>query len=131
VAVGARYARSRSTAGRAVSSSAIASPLVFRVWFVGVGGYSVGEGDEVVLGQPLAGSRVDVPILGDVSRSHATIRRSGEGYLLIPRKTTKLEGREIVDAAILADGGFQQGGQNIHYLEKRLAERKEKSLSIV
>jgi acetyl-CoA carboxylase biotin carboxylase subunit len=32
---------------------------------------------------------------------------------------------------ILADGGFQQGGQNIHYLEKRLAERKDKSLSIV
>jgi len=32
---------------------------------------------------------------------------------------------------IMADGGFQQGGQNIHYLEKRLAERKEKSLSIV
>src|SRR6476620_10742968 len=32
---------------------------------------------------------------------------------------------------ILSDGGFQQGGQNIHYLEKRLAERKEKSLSIV
>jgi acetyl-CoA carboxylase, biotin carboxylase subunit len=32
---------------------------------------------------------------------------------------------------ILADIGFQQGGQNIHYLEKRLAERKDKSLSIV
>jgi acetyl-CoA carboxylase biotin carboxylase subunit len=32
---------------------------------------------------------------------------------------------------ILADVGFQQGGQNIHYLEKRLAERKDKSLSIV
>jgi acetyl-CoA carboxylase biotin carboxylase subunit len=32
---------------------------------------------------------------------------------------------------ILADGGFQRGGQNIHYLEKRLSERKEKSLSIV
>ena len=32
---------------------------------------------------------------------------------------------------ILADTGFQQGGQNIHYLEKRMAERKEKSLSIV
>ena len=31
---------------------------------------------------------------------------------------------------ILADIGFAQGGQNIHYLEKRLAERKEKSLSI-
>ena len=32
---------------------------------------------------------------------------------------------------IMADGGFQHGGQNIHYLERRLAERKEKSLSIV
>jgi acetyl-CoA carboxylase biotin carboxylase subunit len=32
---------------------------------------------------------------------------------------------------ILADRGFQQGGQNIHYLEKRLAERKERSLSLV
>jgi acetyl-CoA carboxylase biotin carboxylase subunit len=32
---------------------------------------------------------------------------------------------------ILSDIGFQQGGQNIHYLEKRLKERNEKSLSIV
>jgi len=32
---------------------------------------------------------------------------------------------------IMADGGFQQGGQNIHYLEKKLAERKEKALSVV
>ena len=32
---------------------------------------------------------------------------------------------------ILADGGFARGGQNIHYLEKRLAERKEKALSIL
>ena len=31
---------------------------------------------------------------------------------------------------ILADGGFSEGGQNIHYLEKRLAERKDKALSI-
>ncbi len=27
---------------------------------------------------------------------------------------------------IMADVGFQQGGQNIHYLEKRMAEQKEK-----
>ena len=32
---------------------------------------------------------------------------------------------------IMADVGFQQGGQNIHYLEKRLKEQKEKALSIV
>ena len=32
---------------------------------------------------------------------------------------------------IMRDLGFQAGGQNIHYLEKRLAERKEKALSIL
>jgi len=29
---------------------------------------------------------------------------------------------------ILADGGFQAGGQNIHYLERRIAEAKEKAI---
>jgi acetyl-CoA carboxylase biotin carboxylase subunit len=32
---------------------------------------------------------------------------------------------------IIADGGFQAGGQNIHYLERRMAEAKEKSIGIV
>ena len=31
---------------------------------------------------------------------------------------------------ILADGGFHTGGQNIHYLEKRIAEAKEKAIKI-
>ena len=31
---------------------------------------------------------------------------------------------------ILADAGFFQGGTNIHYLEKRLAERKDKGLGL-
>jgi len=29
---------------------------------------------------------------------------------------------------IMADGGFQAGGQNIHYLEKRIAEQREKGI---
>ncbi len=32
---------------------------------------------------------------------------------------------------IMRDKGFQAGGQNIHYLEKRLAERKNKSIALV
>ena len=31
---------------------------------------------------------------------------------------------------IMADPNFQAGGQNIHYLEKRLAERKEKNIGL-
>jgi len=31
---------------------------------------------------------------------------------------------------IIVDGGFQNGGQNIHYLEKRIAEAREKALAL-
>jgi acetyl-CoA carboxylase biotin carboxylase subunit len=31
---------------------------------------------------------------------------------------------------IMADGGFHAGGQNIHYLEKRIAEAKEKAIKL-
>ncbi|PZQ13177.1 MAG: acetyl-CoA carboxylase biotin carboxylase subunit [Rhodanobacter denitrificans] len=31
---------------------------------------------------------------------------------------------------IMADGGFRGGGQNIHYLEKRIAEAKDKAIGI-
>ena len=31
---------------------------------------------------------------------------------------------------ILADAGFEAGGQNIHYLEKRLAEQKGRRLDV-
>ena len=31
---------------------------------------------------------------------------------------------------ILADGGFQHGGQNIHYLEKRIAEQRENTIAL-
>jgi acetyl-CoA carboxylase biotin carboxylase subunit len=31
---------------------------------------------------------------------------------------------------ILADGGFQRGGQNIHYLEKRIAEQRETAIAL-
>ncbi len=31
---------------------------------------------------------------------------------------------------IMTDAGFQAGGQNIHYLEKRIAERKDKAIAL-
>jgi acetyl-CoA carboxylase biotin carboxylase subunit len=35
-----------------------------------------------------------------------------------------------LQSRIMADIGFQAGGTNIHYLEKRLAERKEKAIGL-
>ncbi len=85
----------------------------FLMWIDGVGGYLVCEGDEVVLGQPVPGSQADVPILGDLSRDHAAIRRSGEGYLLVPRRATKLNSREIHEPAPLADGAMIELGRGV------------------
>jgi hypothetical protein len=85
----------------------------FILWIDGVGGYLVCEGDEVLLGQGVPGGRVDVPILGDLSRDHAVIRRSGEGYLLVPRRATRLNGREIGEPTPLADGAIFELGQGV------------------
>lgn len=74
----------------------------FVVWVDRVGGFLVCEGQEVSLGQPVPG--VDIPILGDLSRRHATIRRSGEGYVIEPRRQTALDGWPLTAAAPLCNG---------------------------
>jgi hypothetical protein len=85
----------------------------FLLWVDGVGGFLVCEAQEVLLGQPVAGHRVDVPILGDLSRGHAAIRRSGEGYLLLPRRPTKVEGKTVTTVATLNDGDLIELGQGV------------------
>ena len=57
-------------------------------WIDAVGGFLVCLGDEIVLGQPAADGSVDVPILADLSRRHAIIRREGEAYVLTPLQRT-------------------------------------------
>jgi hypothetical protein len=51
-------------------------------WIDGVGGYLICLGEEVVLGQP--GGDAQIPILADLSRRQASIRRAGEAYVLTP-----------------------------------------------
>ncbi|HJT35998.1 MAG TPA: FHA domain-containing protein [Pirellulales bacterium] len=85
----------------------------FLLWVDGVGGYLVCTGDEVLLGQPVDDSRVDIPILGDVSRRHAKIRRDGESYLIEPIRGVRLDGRPIERATTLADGCQIELGGNV------------------
>lgn len=76
----------------------------FLLWVDGVGGYLVCTRDEVTIGQPVPESQVDVPLLGDLSRRHAKIRRDGETYLIDPRRPVRLDGRQIDRPTALADG---------------------------
>ena len=72
-------------------------------WIDAVGGFLICLGDEIVLGQPSEGGDVDVPILADVSRRHAIIRREGEAYVLTPLVKTMIDGKAVADPAVLRD----------------------------
>ena len=76
----------------------------YLLWADAVGGFLVCLGDEIVLGLPLGGARVDVPIQGDLSRRHAVIRRDGEGYVLDPVRTVYLDDKQLSGPTALADG---------------------------
>ncbi len=76
----------------------------FLLWVDGVGGFLVCPMAECRLGQAVPGNVVEVPLLADVSRSHAAIVRDGEGYLLRPQGDTTLHGATIIRPAWLGDG---------------------------
>lgn len=46
---------------------------------------------------------IHVPILGDLSRRHAVIRRDGEGYWLEPLRETRLDGQALNQPTTLDD----------------------------
>ena len=81
------------------------------LWVDSVGGYLVCLRDEVVLGQPAGGATPDVPILGDLSRRHAIIRRQGEGYSIEAVREVRLDGQSVQRTAPLWDGSVIELGR--------------------
>jgi hypothetical protein len=104
---------------KAVAVSNSTDATRFLLWVDAVGGYLVCTGDELVLGQPVPGSDVDVPIRGDLSRRHAVIHRDGEGYLLEPVREVKLNGRVLARAASLNDSDRITLGDSVQLCFRR------------
>jgi hypothetical protein len=73
------------------------------LWIDAVGGYLLCLAPEVVLGQA-GGAGVDLPILGDVSRRHAKLRRQGDEYLLEPLHAATINGKPAGQVEMLEDG---------------------------
>src|SRR5690606_18414376 len=71
------------------------SPNRALLWVDAVGGFLVCLDDAVVLGQPTQSNAIAVPILADLSRRHAVIRRGAGAYVLDPLQTVRIDGREI------------------------------------
>lgn len=82
----------------------------FLLWADAVGGYLVCQSDEIRLGQAIPGNDVEVPLLADLSRHHATIRRDGSAYLLDPLRETRLNGRPVQSLTTLASGSLIEMG---------------------
>lgn len=102
-----------------VSSADAAPGSRFQLWVDGVGGYLVCTGPEVTIGQPVSGNPVDVPILADISRRHAIIRRDGESYLLNPLRPVKINGRTVENSTTLADGCLIEMGSGLQLRFRR------------
>jgi tetratricopeptide (TPR) repeat protein len=84
----------------------------FMLWIDAVGGYLICLGDEILIGQAVPNSQVDVPIQADISRKHVKIVRHGEGYVLEPLGgKVVIDGKPITEPTVLSDGDeFVLGG---------------------
>jgi FHA domain len=85
----------------------------FLLWVDAVGGYLVCLDDRIVLGRAGPDSHADVPLMGDLSRNHATLVRNGEAYLLQAHHASFVNGKPVVDQAVLHDGDVIRLGSTV------------------
>jgi hypothetical protein len=110
---GRRSTREAARSGEVDTVSGTESPKRALLWVDEVGGFLVCLDEEVVLGQPSQGNVIAVPILADLSRRHAVIRREAGAYVLEPIQTVRIEGREIAGPTVLADRQLIQLGESV------------------
>jgi hypothetical protein len=85
----------------------------FLLWVDGVGGYLVCLDDRILLGRAGPDSHADIPLMGDLSREHATLIRNGEGYLLQAHHASFVNGKPVVDQVVLHDGDVLRLGSTV------------------
>jgi tetratricopeptide (TPR) repeat protein len=82
------------TNGEAVACEGL--PTRFLLWIDGVGGYLVCLGARLTFGQAILDAQVDVPLVADVSRLHASLTRDPEGYVLEAVRPIQVNGRDAM-----------------------------------
>ena len=102
------------TPARPIARAEAAAPKGrFLLWVDAVGGYLVCLDDRIVLGRAGPDSHADIPLMGDLSRSHATLVRNGEGYLLKAHQASFVNGKPVVDQVVLRDGDVIRLGSTV------------------
>ena len=85
----------------------------FLLWVDAVGGYLVCLDDRIVLGRAGPDSPADIPLMGDLSRTHATLVRSGESYMLQAHHASFVNGKPVTDQTVLRDGDVIRLGSTV------------------
>lgn len=80
------------------------------LWVDAVGGFYVCQGKEIRVGQAVPGSTIELPLLADLSRHHATIRRDEEGYMIEPIRDVWLNHQKIDQVSWINDGSLIEMG---------------------
>ncbi len=113
VRLGRRSTRPTSRSSEVDTVAGTEKPERALLWVDAVGGFLVCLDDTIAIGQPSPGESVAVPILADLSRRHAVIRRDAGAYILEPQQRTRVDGREITVPTVLADNQLIQLGDNV------------------
>ena len=69
----------------------------FLMWVDAVGGYLVCLNNQLTIGQARPDSKVDIPLLADISSKHAQLKRQGEegDYIIEPLAQVLVQNKEI------------------------------------
>jgi tetratricopeptide (TPR) repeat protein len=86
--------------GLADNTTQDGSPARVLLWIDGIGGFLVCLAPRVTFGQAAAEALVDVPLVADVSRLHATLTRDAEGYLLEGIKALQVNSQPVTRALL-------------------------------
>ncbi len=89
-----------TTNGDAVACDEL--PGRFLLWIDGVGGYLVCLGGRLTFGQAILDAHVDVPLVADVSRLHASMMRDTEGYVLEAVRPIQVNGQNVTRTLLQA-----------------------------
>lgn len=86
------------------------------LWVDGVGGFLLCTDNELVVGQAIPECRVDIPILGDLKRSHMRVQRCDDSHLITPIGPVETEGQTINAKTMLRNGQtLSLGGVQLRY----------------
>ena len=74
------------------------------LWVDGVGGFLLCTDEDLVIGQAVPECKIDIPILGDLKRSHLRIKRCNDAHLLTPLGPVEMAGRTVKAKTMLRNG---------------------------